>query len=170
MQFTLLIPLFAATLVAAAPSNEPAELYKRADIYAVDCGGQQYARQDVQAAFNSLVAAGGPNAQKPAAGNRAYPRQYGDNKAMPSDTEVVTALNAIPGCEAGQTGTKYFEFPLADPVWNGGAQGSQGPDRVIAIAPNVGQGQTRSYTYCVSITHRGGGGQGDGSFRACQNI
>ncbi|PSN75120.1 hypothetical protein BS50DRAFT_596213 [Corynespora cassiicola Philippines] len=171
MKLFLLLQLLTATaLVGAAPAPN-APVSKRADVFAVDCGGTQYGRQVVQASFNALVSSDSlPRNQKPAAGNRAYPRQYGNNQGVPSDAEVVTALNAIPGCATGQQGTKFFEFPLTDPAFTGGAQASQGPDRVIAIAPNVGPGQTRTFTYCLAVTHRGGGGMGDGSFRPCTNV
>lgn len=32
---------------------------------------------------------------------------------------------------------------------------SQGPDRVIAISAPIGQGGTRTFTYCLAVTHRG---------------
>lgn len=80
---------------------------------------------------------------------------------------MVKALKAIHECRTGQSGFKYFEFPLADPVFNGGPPESQGPDRVVAISPSPGQGGTRHFTFCLVATHRGGTGPGDGSFRPC---
>ena len=65
---------------------------------------------------------------------------------------MVAALNVIPGCETGQAGMEFFEFPLDMTVFTGGAQGSQGPERVVAISPNPGQGGTRTYTYCLAMT------------------
>ena len=49
---------------------------------------------------------------------------------------------------------KWFEFPVTDPTFDGGEEGSQGPDRVVAISRNIGQGGTRSFTYCLALTHR----------------
>ncbi|KAH7372254.1 hypothetical protein BKA66DRAFT_513830 [Pyrenochaeta sp. MPI-SDFR-AT-0127] len=175
MQFLTFIQILATTaIVAAVPtpgvSSNLGGLEKRAAIFAADCGGTVYSRELVQSSFNALVSAYKlPPAQKPKAGTRAYPQQYGNNKGVPTDADVVTALDAIAGCKTGQPNTKFFEFPLANPVWNGGAQGGQGPDRVIAISPNIKQGETRTFTYCTAITHRGGAGSGDGSFRACKN-
>lgn len=102
-----------------------------------------------------------------AAGGRVYPRPYGSNGGIPTDPDVVTALNAIPECVTGQPMMKYFEFPLTDPVFAGGDAASQGPDRVIAISPSPGQGGTRTFTYCLAITHRGGTSDTDPSFRPC---
>lgn len=82
---------------------------------------------------------------------------------------VVNALNAIPECVTGQANMKYFEFPLTDPVFTDGPPQSQGPDRVVAISANIGQGGTRSFTYCLAMTHRGGTGPDDPTFRPCTN-
>lgn len=103
------------------------------------------------------------------AGTRYYPRQYGNNQGTPSDADVVNALNAIPGCETGGQGKgmKYFEFPLTDPVFTGGDERSQGPDRVVAISPSPGQGGVRQFTFCLAMTHRGGTSDNDPSFRPC---
>ena len=88
---------------------------------------------------------------------------------LPTDADVVNALNAIPECATGQTGLKYFEFPLTDPVFAGGPERSQGPDRVVAISPTPEQGDPRTYTYCLAMTHRGGTSPTDPSFRPCTN-
>lgn len=65
------------------------------------------------------------------------------------------ALDAIPECATSLAGTwKWFEFPITDPTFTTGEAGSQGPDRVVAIAKNVPQGGTRSFTYCLAMTHR----------------
>ena len=98
------------------------------------------------------------------AGTRAYPRQYGSGSNALTDTSVVAALNAIPGCETGQAGMSFFEFPLDMTVFTGGPQ-----DRVFAISPNPGQGGTRTYTYCLAMTHRGGTSPSDPSFFPCTN-
>ena len=103
------------------------------------------------------------------AGTRAYPRQYGSGSNAPTDASVVAALNAIPGCETGQPAMKFFEFPLDMTILTGCAQGSQGPDRIVAISPNPGQGGTRTYTYCLAMTHRGGTSPSDPSFFPCTN-
>jgi len=80
----------------------------------------------------------------------------------------VAALDAIPECSTSLAGSwKWYEYPLTDPVFDGGAAGDQGPDRVIAISENVGQGGVRSYTYCLAITHRGT--EVDGAFDPCTN-
>ena len=86
-----------------------------------------------------------------------YPQQYATKKNIPDEKDigVAAALDAIPECKTGQTGMKYFEFPISDPLWTGGGRGSQGPDRVIAISPSPGQGGVREYTYCLALTHRG---------------
>jgi len=103
-----------------------------------------------------------------AAGGRAYPRQVGKGGAPPRDASVVAALDAIPECATSLAGGwKWFEFPITDPVFTGGDSGSQGPDRVIAISQNAGQGGTRSYIYCLSVTHRGTAV--DGAFDPCVN-
>lgn len=99
-----------------------------------------------------------------AAGNRVYPRQYGKDSGTPDDKSVIDALDAIPECATGQANMKFFEFPLTDPVFTHAPRGSQGPDRVVAIAPNPGQGKPRTFTYCLAITHRG---QPEGSFTPC---
>ena len=62
---------------------------------------------------------------------------------------------------------KYFEFPLSIPTFAGGAERSQGPDRVIGISPNPGQGKPRSFQFCLAISHRGGNDPMDPSFRPC---
>ncbi|KAI1152342.1 hypothetical protein F4825DRAFT_476002 [Nemania diffusa] len=171
MQFgTFLSVLGACGLALAAPA--PVEIFSRADPAPVSCGPSSderaYPLELVQAAFSALQNYGNmPAASRPKAGTRSYPQQYGNNQAMPDDADVVTALNAIPECRTGQSGYKFFEYPLADPMWAGGEATTQGPDRVIAIAQNPGPGGARSYTYCLSITHRGGNGMGDGSFRTC---
>ncbi|CBX90790.1 hypothetical protein IAQ61_002272 [Plenodomus lingam] len=176
MQFITALQFLAAlTAVSAAPSAPHSEvsneLSKRADIFDMDCGGETFDIQDIRSTFNQFVSVANlPNNQKPAAGTRVYPQQYGNNKGIPSDPEVVAALDAIPGCKTGQSGFKYFEYPLANPVWTGGPQTSQGPHRIISIAQNVGPGGSRTYTYCTAITHRGGNGMGDGSFRACKQV
>jgi hypothetical protein len=101
------------------------------------------------------------------AGTRSYPRKIGAGSNGPREAELVTALDAIPECKTGQNGMAYFEFPITDPVFTSGAQDSQGPDRVIAISPSPGQGGTRSFIYCLAVTHRGGTDPTDGSFRLC---
>ncbi|KAL9070131.1 MAG: hypothetical protein Q9161_005083 [Pseudevernia consocians] len=158
----------------ALTPNAADELVKRANPAPVSCGPTSDQRawplQSVQDAYNALVTNGAlPNNQKPAAGTRYYPRQYGSGSNAPTDASVVTALNAISECATGQTGMKYFEFPLTDPVFTSGPAGSQGPDRVVAISPTPGQGQTRTFTYCLAMTHRGGTGPSDPSFRPCTN-
>ncbi|KAI0183158.1 hypothetical protein EV127DRAFT_490520 [Xylaria flabelliformis] len=171
MQFgTFLSILGACGLAFTAPT--PGELIARANTTPVSCGPsadqRAYPLQTVQEAFDALQKYGNmPKSSQPKAGTRAYPQQYGNNKGIPSDSDVVAALNAIPGCETGKSGFKYFEYPLVDPMWAGGAERSQGPDRVIAIAANIRPGETRSYTYCLSTTHRGGTGDSDPSFRTC---
>ncbi|KAI3325925.1 hypothetical protein HD806DRAFT_552318 [Xylariaceae sp. AK1471] len=173
MQLTSVLSLLAASSLAlAAPT--PDQIFARANTSPVSCGPSSdqraYPLQTVQDAFNALSNYGNqPAGQKPKAGTRAYPQQYGNNQGIPTDADVKTALDAIPGCQTGQSGYKFFEFPLTDPVFAGSDQGGQGPDRVIAIAQNPGQGGTRSYTYCLAVTHRGGSGSGDGSFRTCSN-
>lgn len=85
------------------------------------------------------------------------------------DPLVLAALNRIPECSDAQTGShKWFEFPLVDPPWYGGDAESQGPDRVVAIAPNVGQGGVRQFTYCLSVTHRTASPKG--AFIPCQPL
>ena len=101
------------------------------------------------------------------AGNTPYPHKYGKNSNTPTDTEVLNALNAIPECKTGQTNMKYFEFPLTDPVFAGGAAGSQGPDRVVGISQTPPQGVPRTYIYCLSMTHRGA--SNSGAFVPCDN-
>ncbi|MCJ1462814.1 hypothetical protein MMC07_001417 [Pseudocyphellaria aurata] len=142
----------------------------RADeLFAATDDERAWPLESVQNAYNALVTSDAlPNDQKPGAGTRKYPLQYGGTNGTPSDQDVITALDAIPECKTGQQSTKFFEFPLTDPVFTGGDQGSQGPDRVIAIAPNVGQGETRQFTYCLAITHRGGASPSDPSFRPCK--
>ena len=70
---------------------------------------------------------------------------------------MKAALDAIPECATSLAGTwKWFEFPITDPVFAGAQPaGAQGPDRVIAISQNPGQGGARTYTYCLAVTHRG---------------
>ncbi|KAH9869005.1 hypothetical protein J1614_008082 [Plenodomus biglobosus] len=176
MQFTTFLQILAAcTVVSAAPSalrlDESNALSKRADFTDVDCGGIVFDRADVVATYNQFVSADRlPGGQKPKAGTRAYPQQYGNARGIPSDPEVVAALNAIPGCETGQNGKKFFEYPLMNPTWTGSAQGGQGPHRIISIAPNVGPGGTRQFTYCLAITHLGGNGLSDPSFRPCNRV
>ncbi|KAI1746440.1 hypothetical protein F4782DRAFT_546148 [Xylaria castorea] len=173
MQFgTFLSILGACGLALTAPT--PGELFARANTTPVSCGPSSdqraYPLETVQEAFAALQLYGNkPKPSQPKAGTRAYPQQYGNNQGVPSDPDVVAALDAIPECKTAQSGYKYFEYPLADPMWAGGAERSQGPDRVIAIAQNAGQGGTRSYTYCLSITHRGGTSDSDPSFRACSS-
>jgi len=105
------------------------------------------------------------------ADQRTYPRQYGGTNATPSDLDVIAALNGIEGCHTNQEGYKFFEFPITDPVFAGSLPPeAQGPDRVIAIAQNIGQGNQRSFTYCLAITHSGGFGMKDGSFRPCTSV
>ncbi|KAI0468724.1 hypothetical protein F4859DRAFT_516884 [Xylaria cf. heliscus] len=171
MQFgTFLTLLGASGLAFATPT--PGELFARSNTTPVSCGSSTdqhvYTLHAVQEAFDQLQHFGNvPKGSQPKAGTRPYPQQYGNNKGIPSDSEVVAALDLVPGCKTGQAGFKYFEFPLADPMWTGGAERSQGPDRVIAIAKNPGQGKPRSFTYCLSITHRGGTSPSDPSFRPC---
>lgn len=74
---------------------------------------------------------------------------------IPSDASVVAALNAIQGCETGQVGKKYWEFPLKDTVFTGGPVRSQGPDRVVDIAVANPTSRPSSFDYCLSMTHRG---------------
>lgn len=71
------------------------------------------------------------------AGTGPYPQQYGSGSNAPTDAIVVAALDAIPECKTNQTSVKYFEFPLTMTVFTGGPQGSQGPDRVVAISPSL---------------------------------
>ncbi|KAM0796185.1 hypothetical protein BDR22DRAFT_868420 [Usnea florida] len=158
----------------ALTPNAAIEVLKRANPAPVTCGpandSQSYTLQAVQNSYNALVASGAlPIPQRPAAGGRYYPRQYGQGAQPPTDAPVVAALNAIPECRGNQTGMKYFEFPLTVPVFVGGVAGSQGPDRVVAISPSPGQGGARTYMYCLAMTHRGGTGPGDASFRPCTN-
>lgn len=77
------------------------------------------------------------------------------------------ALDAIPACSTTLAGThKWYEFPLTVPLFTGGPVDSQGPDRVVAIAPNVGQGQRLQFTYCLAMSHRGLSGS---DFDPCKN-
>lgn len=64
---------------------------------------------------------------------------------------------------------KYFEFPLTIPVFTGGEAKSQGPDRVVAIAPNPGQGHLRGFYFCLAMTHRGGDHETDPRFFPCES-
>ncbi|KAI8631827.1 hypothetical protein F5Y19DRAFT_472711 [Xylariaceae sp. FL1651] len=168
MQLTSVLSLLAASsVVVAAPT--PDQIFARASTSPVSCGPAANQRawplQSVQDAFDALQNFGNvPANQRPKAGTRSYPQQYGNNQGVPTDADVVKALDAIPECKTAQSGYKFFEFPITDPVFSGGDQGSQGPDRVIAIAQNPGQGGTRSYTYCLAITHRGING---GGFQPC---
>lgn len=102
-----------------------------------------------------------------AAGGRYYARQYGQGPNPPTDQSVRDALDAIPECSTTLTGShKWYEFPITDPLFAGGDAASQGPDRVVAIAPNAGQGQQLQFTYCLAMTHRG---QAGGAFGPCDN-
>ena len=76
-------------------------------------------------------------------------------------------LDKSPICGTKQMGKKLFEFPLTIPTFAGGLHRSQGPDRVIGISPTPGQGKPRSFTFCLAISHRGGTGDEDASFRPC---
>jgi len=88
-------------------------------------------------------------------GSRVYPMQLGRGSRPPRDASVVVALDNIPECATSLAGGwKWFEFPITDPTFIDGPAGSQGPDRVIAISQNIGPGGTRSYTYCLAVTHR----------------
>ncbi|KAI0388163.1 hypothetical protein F5Y04DRAFT_275014 [Hypomontagnella monticulosa] len=106
-----------------------------------------------------------PRDQRPRAGTRAYPQQYG--RPTPSDAEVVAALDAIPACRTGQEGMKYFEFPLTPTVFTGGDARSQGPDRVVSIGRSRGPGQEWDLTKCLAMTHRGGKDASDPRFFVC---
>lgn len=103
------------------------------------------------------------------AGGRTYPRQVGKGAAPPRDASVKAALDAIPECATSLAGSnKWFEFPITDPVFAGNQPATaQGPDRVIAISPNIGPGGIRTYTYCLAVTHRGTAV--DGAFDPCTN-
>lgn len=97
--------------------------------------------------------------------------QLGRGSAPPSDQSVRDELDRIPECSTTLAGQyKWFEFPLLDPVFGpGGDQGSQGPDRVVAISQNIGPGGVREFTYCLSISHRGFP-MGDPRFNPCHVI
>lgn len=86
-------------------------------------------------------------------GKRKYPHQFGN--PTPRDVPVVTALNAIPGCQTGQAGLVYYEFPLTSPVF---AADPPGTDRVVAISQAPGPGVTQTFTYCLAMTHNGAPG------------
>lgn len=64
---------------------------------------------------------------------------------------MAAALDAIPECGTHRAGYNFSEFPLTDPVFTNknNAPGSQGLDRVIAIAPNIGLGRY-SLVYLLS--------------------
>ncbi|KAL8990077.1 MAG: hypothetical protein Q9177_001185 [Variospora cf. flavescens] len=155
--------------------KSPAVLTKRANPTGVQCGPpenqQVWSLEVVQTAYAALETNDSlPRPRKPAAGGRVYPRQYGSGADAPDDESVTAALDAIPECTTRLAGRwKWFEFPLTDPTFAGrGPQGSQGPDRVIAIAKNIGQGGTRSFIYCLAVTHRGA--QKPGDFNPCPAI
>lgn len=102
------------------------------------------------------------------ADGRSYPRQLGQGASPPRDASVKAALDAIPECATSLAGNwKWFEFPITDPTFVTGPAESQGPDRVIAISENPGQGGTRLYTYCLAMTHRGT--VINGAFDPCTN-
>ncbi|KAH8203521.1 hypothetical protein TruAng_002269 [Truncatella angustata] len=132
-------------------------LGKRAEITGEHCGSDangdvDYDKTWVQSAFDDMQRYVNVGAdQRPSAGTRTYPLR---NEAR--DPEVATALDTIDGCETGQDGKTYWEFPLTSDGWNGGPERSQGPDRVIGIGTySGGQGGTWALTYCLSVTHRG---------------
>ena len=102
-------------------------------------------------------------------GTRAYHRQYGSGSNAPTDATVWAALDGVPECKTGQTGMRCFEFPLNMTVFTGGAQDWQGPHRVVAILPIPGQSGTRTYTYYLAMTQRGGTSPTDLSFRLFTN-
>ncbi|KAL9134757.1 MAG: hypothetical protein Q9175_004061 [Cornicularia normoerica] len=175
----LQLALLAASQVVAAPTEPASQPYavktllgKRADPAPVTCGPPEDERawplQSVQNSFNALVE-NAPKAtqDRPRAGNRYYPRRFGN--PTPSDPEVVVALDAIPECKTGQAGKGYSEFPLLDPVFTGGATNSQGLDRVLAISGPPAADGTVAYTYCLAFTHRGHTGTGDGAVVPCVN-
>ena len=106
-------------------------------------------------AFSSLHIDRSRLLAKAKAGKRWYPRQYGQGAKPPDDKPVTEVLDTIPECATSLAGSrKWFEFPITDPVFTGGLANSQGQDRVIAVSPIIGQGETRSFTYCMVITHR----------------
>ncbi|KAI1737938.1 hypothetical protein F4680DRAFT_450336 [Xylaria scruposa] len=146
--FLTSIVFFGAHLAAAAPAEDmtlvkkadrAASIFKR-DITNEYCGsngdGFEYDASHVTSSFLAMgVWVNFPSNLQPSAGGVTYPHQYGAR-----DPEVAAALNAIDGCQTGQAGFKYFEYPLTTDVWVGGPARSQGPDRVIGIGKSPGLG------------------------------
>jgi hypothetical protein len=139
----------------AAPSPDTphtAPITKRATIFDETCGGTTYDASWVQGAYDALTRfVNTDGSLKPSAGTRTYPQPY-----QGTDDLVASALGRISGCEPGQAGMRYNEFPLLNgEVWNGGPQRSQGPARVIAIgrAPTTQGGQWTQLSYCLSVYH-----------------
>jgi hypothetical protein len=152
-------PLVSASLVAALPVDtirsiiqRDAEITKRATIFDENCGSTSYGSTWVEGAYEALTKfINSDGTLKPSAGARTYPQTY-----LGNDDLVAAALNRIPGCEPGQDGMRYNEFPLLNgDVWNGGPARSQGPARVIAIgrAPTTQGGQWTDLSYCLSVYH-----------------
>ncbi|KAI0549170.1 hypothetical protein F4679DRAFT_584745 [Xylaria curta] len=167
--FLTSVMFFGAHLAAAAPAedmtlvkkaDQAASIFKR-DITNEYCGsnddGFEYDASHVTSSFLSMqVWVNFPSNLQlnflitASAGGVTYPHQYGAR-----DTKVIAALNAIDGCQTGQPGFKYFEYPLTTDLWIGGPARSQGPDRVIGIGKSPGQGGQWKLTYCLSVTHTG---------------
>ncbi|KAI0193877.1 hypothetical protein F4808DRAFT_475186 [Astrocystis sublimbata] len=173
MQFQTLssiVLLATAQLAAAAPmesANTSQVLKKRADPTGEYCGSEdgeqfEYDVSWVQDSFDNLQTyVNTPGDMRPSAGGRTYPQRFEGR-----DPEVAGQLDTIDGCETGQDGKVFWEFPLTQ-GWNGGPAESQGADRVIGIGASPGQGQPWELTYCLSVTHRG---QEGGAFVPCTDI
>lgn len=97
--------------------------------------------------------------------SRHCPRPFGVKKPSKVDKIIFGLLDEILGCKSTQAGMKFFEFPLTMPVFIRGSRLEQGPDRVIAISPSPGHGKPWSFIYYMAITHRGGKGLINPSFR-----
>ncbi|MCJ1261057.1 hypothetical protein MMC22_000921 [Lobaria immixta] len=89
------------------------------------------------------------SAQKPKAGFRPYPYQFGRNKGVAGDDVIFALLDAFPICKTGQGGMKYFEFPLSIPVFAGSNTSAWSPDRAIATFSHAGTGEAT-----FVLTHR----------------
>ncbi|KAM0805368.1 hypothetical protein BDR22DRAFT_913662 [Usnea florida] len=126
-----------SSTITSVPGVTPVRVTPRR----VRCGTIKYTSALVQSAFNALTSRGAGPTPTPVGG---YPHYYGA-----SDANVSMELNKIAGCQIGQQGFQYYEFPLKDPVFSGGPAG---PNRVVALTQRP---VARTFTYCLAMTHTG---------------
>ena len=83
-----------------------------------------------------------------------YPHEFFTNNPNWSP-DVLSELNREPGCQLGQPGTTYLEYPMSDNENVAPYTGdTPGGDRIIMMVRGTSVGQYSNPVYCLSITHQ----------------